>query len=103
MEQMFKNIIVPLVVDYGIPLALVIFFVWRDYKREESLSGIIRKLEDEMCVILKEQVTNVTRALTNNTACMRELVGMLRTRPCIAEEVADAIVQDKLAGLKEMG
>ncbi len=103
MEQMFKNIIVPLVVDYGIPLALVIFFVWRDYKREENLSGIIRKLEDEMRAILKDQVTSVTRALTNNIACMRELVGMLRTRPCIAEEVAEAIVQDKLAGLKGDG
>jgi len=101
MESILKNIVVPLVADYGIPLALVVFFVWRDYRREASLSGTIRKLEDEMRTILKEQVTNVTRALTNNTACMRELVGMLRTRPCIAEELAEAIIQGNLKGFPD--
>lgn len=95
--ELFKTIIVPLIVDYGIPLALVTFFIWRDYKREETLSTIIRKLEGEMREILKEQVTNVTKALTNNTACVRELIGMLHNRPCIAEEVAKAIVQDKIS------
>lgn len=95
--ELFRNIIVPLIVDYGIPLALVTFFIWRDYKREETLSAIIRKLEDEMRTILKEQVTNVTQALTNNTACVRELIGMLHNRPCIAKDVAEAIVQNKLS------
>jgi len=98
MEQILRTVILPLVTDYGMPLALVIFFMWRDYKREASLSGTIRKLEDEMRSILKEQVTNVTRALTNNTLCMREIIGMLRTRPCIAEGLAEAIMQEKLEG-----
>jgi len=97
MEQIMKTVILPLVTDYGIPFALVMFFVWRDWKREASLSGTIRKLEDEMRVILREQVTNVARALTNNTSCLRELIGVLRTRPCIAEELSEAIIQDKLS------
>ena len=98
MEQMFKTVIFPLVTNYGMPLALVMFFIWRDYKREASLSATIRKLEDEMRSILKEQVTNVTRALTNNTSCVREIIGMLRTRPCVADELAEAIIQDTLEG-----
>jgi hypothetical protein len=98
MEQILRTVILPLVTDYGMPLALVMFFMWRDYKREASLSGTIRKLEDEMRSILKEQVTNVTRALTNNTLCMREIIGMLRTRPCIADGLAEAIMQEKLEG-----
>ncbi|RLC68878.1 MAG: hypothetical protein DRH97_01710 [Chloroflexi bacterium] len=97
MEQLMKTVILPLITDYGIPLTLVVFFVWRDYKREASLSGTIRKLEDEMRTILKEQVTNVTRALTNNTSCMREIIAMLRTRPCVADELAEAIISGKLS------
>ena len=98
MELFLKNVVLPLITDYGIPIALVVFFVWRDYKREAVLSGTIRKLEDEMRTILKEQVSNVTRALTNNTACMRELITMLRTRPCVAEELAEKIMTGTLDG-----
>ena len=94
----FLDVMSHLLGEYGIPIALVVFFVWRDFRREENLSGTIRKLEDEMRSLLREQVTSVTRALTNNTACMRELVGMLRTRPCIAEDLAEAIIQGTLKG-----
>jgi hypothetical protein len=87
--------------EYGVPIALVVFFVWRDYKREGNLSITIRKLEDEMRVILKEQVTTVTKALTNNTACMREFITMLRTRPCIATELAEALIRGRFNGYKE--
>jgi len=84
--------------DYGVPIALLIFFVWRDFRREETMSAVIRRLEGEMREILKEQVASVTRALINNTACMRELIAMLRTRPCLAKDIAESIIQGTLEG-----
>ena len=94
MEHILKTFIIPLVADYGIPFALVVFFVWRDYKREQKLSGIITKLEQEMRDILTKQATNVTKALINNTACMREIIGILRKCPCSSEAIKEGQLKD---------
>jgi len=76
---------------YGIAVALVGFFVWRDWKREASMALNIRSLEVEMRELLKELVTKTTEALTNNTAAMHTLCKQLLNRPCIAEELAKEI------------
>ena len=93
MEQLLKAALI-VIADYGIPLSLVIFFVWRDYKREQNLSGIITQLEREMRDILTKQATNVTKALINNTACMREIINILRKCPCSADAVKEGQLQD---------
>ena len=98
MEAILKNVVIPLIADYGIPLALVIFFVWRDYKREQNLSGIITRLEHEMRDILTNQATNVTKALINNTACMREIIGILRKCPCSSDAIKEGQLKDYKEG-----
>lgn len=63
-----------LATQYGIPIVLVIFFVWKDFKREErmnirteDLERRIEELEKEMRTILKDQVAKSTAVIMDNT------------------------------------
>lgn len=66
MPDWFINI----VKEWGLPTALVVFFIWRDYIREKRMAETIRMLEAEMRDILKNLVTKCTEALVGNTYAM---------------------------------
>ena len=80
---------------YGVAIALVGFFIWRDWKREVSMASTIRDLEKEMRDLLKEMVSKTTEALTNNTTAMHTICEQLLKRPCVAEELAKELVKQK--------
>jgi len=66
--------------QYGLPLAMVGFFIWRDWKREVGMSNRINKLQDEIRDILKDLVTKCTTALVDNTNTMNRLIETLNKK-----------------------
>lgn len=58
--------------------AFIIFFVWRDYKRELVMSGRLSKYEDFLRTELVKMVKATTDALTESTAA----IATLKELPC---------------------
>lgn len=56
------------------PLAgLCLFFVWRDWKREDRLTTRIEKLEDEQRQVILPLVQKSTDVIARNTEVMERL------------------------------
>ena len=61
-----------LVQQYGPLIGACIFFVWRDWKREDRLSSRIEKLEDEQRKIILPLVEKATAVIAHNTAVIEQ-------------------------------
>lgn len=59
--------------DVGVLAALVIFFIWRDSKREARLVDRIEALETWCRQELAELVTETQKVIGDNTAAWKEL------------------------------
>ena len=59
--------------QYGPLVGLVIFFIWRDWKREEQLTGRIVKLESDSREIILPLVQKSTDVIARNTEVMERL------------------------------
>ncbi len=57
----------------GILVLLVVFFIWRDWKREDKLTKRIAVLEDETRNILLPLIKECTAVIAHNTAVMDRL------------------------------
>jgi hypothetical protein len=53
--------------------AIIVFFVWRDYKREVLQSERLKSLEQYQQKVLEGLVSQTTKALTQSTECIRWL------------------------------
>ena len=77
---------IDLVRDLGPLVAILIFFIWRDYDRERKLSARIRALEDycqeTLTGLLKQTLAATHDQITSN----RELRDAFLRRPCLREE-----------------
>jgi hypothetical protein len=58
---------------YGPFLLAVVFFLWRDWKREDRLGTRINQLEDEQREVILPLVKECTAVITRNTAVMERL------------------------------
>jgi len=58
--------------NFGPLLLAVIFFLWRDYRREDRLLTRINVLEDEQRTVILPLVTNCTEVITKNTQVMEQ-------------------------------
>jgi hypothetical protein len=63
--------------QYGPLFVAVIFFLWRDWKREDRLSKRINTLEDEQRHVILPLVKDCTSVITKNTTAMERLEKML--------------------------
>jgi len=61
-----------LIKTYGPLLFAVIFFIWRDYRREDSLTSRIKQLEDEQRDIILLLVKQTTGVIVRNTEVMQQ-------------------------------
>ena len=61
---------IALVKQFGPMLVAVIFFIWRDWKREDRLMKRIDKLEDEQREVIMPLVTQCTSVISKNTEVM---------------------------------
>lgn len=59
--------------QYGPFFVAVIFFLWRDYRREDRLSKRINLLEDEQRQVIIPLVKSCTEVITKNTVVMERL------------------------------
>lgn len=62
-----------LIQQYGPLAAACIFFVWRDWKREDRLSARIEKLEDEQRKVILPLVEKATAVIAHNTSVIERL------------------------------
>ena len=62
-----------LVKSYGPFFVAVIFFLWRDFKREDRLSSRINILEDEQRHVILPLVKDCSAVIAQNTAVMTRL------------------------------
>jgi hypothetical protein len=63
--------------NYGPFVAAVIFFIWRDYRREDRLSTRIKELEDEQRQVILPLVQSCTEVITKNTQVMEQNVKVM--------------------------
>lgn len=59
--------------QYGPLAATVLFFIWRDWKREDRLSSRIEKLEDEQRQIIIPLLEKSTQVIAQNTEVMERV------------------------------
>jgi len=91
MEDVLK-IIYNAVVQIGLPVGLVIFFVWRDFCREKGLSTYIQMQESFTREKLLALIQTNTNLVNVNITCLRDfmqtiihLYDTLSTKPCLSE------------------
>lgn len=61
---------IALIKQFGPMLVAVIFFLWRDYKREDRLMQRIVLLEDEQRNVILPLVTKCTEVIAKNSEVM---------------------------------
>tara|TARA_B100000700_G_scaffold327015_1_gene440277 strand:+ start:1802 stop:2047 length:246 start_codon:yes stop_codon:yes gene_type:complete len=66
-------IFVDVLQEFGIMVALVVFFTWQGWKREGRLNDRISALEEDYTSALKDLVTSCTEVIADNTATMKRL------------------------------
>lgn len=64
---------IALVKQFGPFFLAVVFFLWRDWKREDRLSQRIDMLEDEQRKVILPLVQECTAVITRNTSVMERL------------------------------
>jgi hypothetical protein len=63
--------VIDVIKNFGPLVAIVVFFVWRDWQRELRLTRRVEKLEEYEKKILKDLVEKTTAALTQSSECLR--------------------------------
>lgn len=72
--------------QFGPFFLAVVFFLWRDYKREDRLSRRIDELENEQREVVLPLVRDCTAVISKNTTVMERLENFLdRSYPRIHE------------------
>jgi hypothetical protein len=56
---------------FGPLLVAVVFFIWRDYRREDKLTLRIKQLEDEQRNVILPLVRETTEVIVRNTEVMQ--------------------------------
>ncbi len=74
-------------------VSVILFFIYRDYRREESLNQRIRMLEEYQKNVLENLVEKSTMALAQSSECIkwigRVLEHLVRVCPRIVGQVCD--------------
>jgi hypothetical protein len=86
------TVMVNAMAQYG-PLAVIIaFFLWRDYKRDQTNSAAYTSCVNYIQTTLTQLSRDCVQAITNNNALLAEL----KVRPCMAKfDAAGHPVQPK--------
>jgi hypothetical protein len=63
--------------EFGPLAGAVIFFMWRDWRREDRSTTRIEKLEDEMREVILPLVGECNSVIAQNTAVMQRLESIL--------------------------
>lgn len=77
--------LISLLKEFGLPVVLVLFFVWRDWKREQSMAAKIGVLETEMRDVLFSIVRDATVTMSKNSDVLTNLIRVLERVPCLSK------------------
>ncbi len=66
-----------LIQNYGLIVTAVVFFIWRDFRREDKLSTRIKELEVEQREVILPLVKNCTEVITKNTQVMEQNIQVM--------------------------
>ena len=66
-----------LIKTFGPWLVAVVFFLWRDFKREDKLSKRINELEDEQRKVILPLVKDCSEVITRNTVVMEQNIKVM--------------------------
>ncbi len=74
-------------------VSVILFFIYRDYRREETLNQRIKSLEEYQKNVLENLVESATKALTQSSECIkwigRVLEHLVRVCPRIVGRECD--------------
>ena len=100
MEHEMKQIL-EILGTYGLPIALVVYFIWRDYEREKTAvvekDKMVRQINDlqsEVRNILTKLVSETSAIIVSNSESMRDWLELLKLRPCLADELAKKMLDE---------
>lgn len=65
------NMLPALLRDFGPIVGVILFFIWRDWKREDKLQERVARLEIYQQETLVKLVTDTTTALVQNTEFLK--------------------------------
>lgn len=88
-----------LIANFGPLVGIVLFFIWRDWKREDALSTRVEKLEDYQRDTLVSLVERSTTALAQNAEC---LTWVARVMERICNRCPYVELPDKPEGVKDV-
>ena len=63
--------------NFGPLMTAVVFFIWRDYRREDKLQTRVKELEDEIQDIVLPLVKNCSAVIAQNTQMMEQNVRVM--------------------------
>jgi len=69
--------LVVLLKEFGPLVGIIIFFIWRDWKREDNLIERVQKLEDFNTEVLMTMVKETTATIAANTAQLTLMTEMM--------------------------
>ena len=69
--------------QFGPFFLAVVFFLWRDWKREDRLSNRLDQLEDEQREVILPLVKDCSSVITRNSAVMEQLISTVKELPCV--------------------
>ncbi len=78
---MLTDALLTLLREFGPLLGLILFFVWRDWKREDRLSSRVEALETYQKETLVGLLKETTVALTHNAECLK-WIGRIVEKVC---------------------
>jgi hypothetical protein len=67
-------------------IALLVFFIWRDYRREQTMTKRIQDIEDYQKNRLEQLVVESTQAIGENAKSNDRLAQALERRPCLKDQ-----------------
>lgn len=63
--------------SFGPLVGIVLFFIWRDWRREEGLVERVKNLEEFNTEVLTTMVKETTAVIATNTEQIRILTGLM--------------------------
>lgn len=70
---------VDLLKDFGPVIGIILFFIWRDWKREEGLVERVQKLEDFNTKVLTDMVKEQSRTIATCTSVIAANTEVIKT------------------------
>jgi hypothetical protein len=94
--------------QYGFPICMVVYFMYRDHEREKravvkenNMILRIQGLEGELRSLLMDLVTKTSGIIVANSEAWLRGMSTLQSRPCLADELAKKMLAEMVQIIKE--